>query len=197
MRKEGWARWPKQAPKSSYFCPVPNWLAGRSELARGVFRTGSRGVPNWLARVPNWLAKGAFRTGSRKLTSQKWHTFHAPERKSQFRTPLAFRTGSNRKSWVGLRWLQKACVPRRAASVPRLSGVRVPRACRGVPRRASACRELHSACRGHAAVVPQRAAACRGNLRPACRGVPRACRGQGPICLQSTNPRKRFDFMSS
>ena len=37
-----------------HFWAVPNWLAGRSELAREVFRTGSRkhqsqAVPNWLA----------------------------------------------------------------------------------------------------------------------------------------------------
>ena len=85
-----------------------------SELARRAFRTGSKSVPDWLA-LRSELARETiknrpFRTGSRFLTSPKWHTFHAPERKSQFRPRNVVRTGSNRKSWVlfGLRMAPQA-----------------------------------------------------------------------------------------
>ena len=77
---------------------------GWSELARRVVRTGSKSGPNWLAGRSELARKmsktKAVRTGSRFLRFQKWHTFRAPEQKSQFGPPKVVRTGSNRKSWA-------------------------------------------------------------------------------------------------
>ena len=49
--KDVHSRLPKQGSKSCHFWAVPNWLAGRSELPREVFRTGSICVLNWLAKT--------------------------------------------------------------------------------------------------------------------------------------------------
>ena len=72
-----------------------------------MVRTGPKSGPNWTARrseLDRRIGKmGAVRTGPRFLCFQKWHTFHAPERKSQFGPLKVVRTGPLRKSWAGER----------------------------------------------------------------------------------------------
>ena len=81
---------------------------GWSKLARRLVQTGSKSGSNWLAgrsELARQMSKTrAVRTGSRFLDFQKWHTFHAPERKSQFGPPKVVRTGPLRKSWVRKLW---------------------------------------------------------------------------------------------
>lgn len=42
---------------------------GQNRIFSGLFRTGSQGVPNWLAKCSE-LARSAFRTGSQKHQNQ-------------------------------------------------------------------------------------------------------------------------------